>query len=83
MTKETSKPIRISWQMAISMNTMVCKMCRLHNIKDSPFYKHGFAMELCQTHNLYPIYKIPYWQNRLRALLRKHYKEYHPEYEIK
>lgn len=74
--------IKMHWQMAVSMNPLFCKICRHQNNRDSKFYSHGFAMELCQQQNTYPIFNIPHYQQRLRGLIRKHYKEHHPEYKI-
>jgi len=82
MTNST-KPTKIRYQMTTSLTTEVCKICRHEHREDSPFYNHGFLMELCQQYNIYPVWRIPYYKAKLRALIKKHFKEYHPQYEVK
>ncbi|KKN50291.1 hypothetical protein LCGC14_0634430 [marine sediment metagenome] len=80
-------PIKIYWQMATSLNTLVCRMCRKgwesDRNGDWPFARKGFAMTLCEQHNIFPTWTIPAYKAKLRGMIKKHYREFHPEYVIR
>ncbi len=71
---------RISWRMTYSLTTMVCRRCSAEGA--GKFLHHGFAMELCDQMGIAPVWRIPHYRSRLRGLIRRHYKECHPEWEV-
>lgn len=42
----------------------------------------NFTKELCAKFDTRPVYKIPHWRNRMRGLIRQHYKSEHPEWRV-
>ena len=70
--------IRVHYQMATVMNPFYCRLCWNAN----PRVKLSFAMEICKEHNIFPYFRVPFFKQKLRARVKKHYIQEHPEWEI-
>jgi len=69
---------RIHWRMATTMNPFYCRRCWNSN----PRTKLSFAMKLCEEFNIFPYWKFPHYATRIRAMVIRHYKKEHLDYEV-